>query len=63
MTDRWTEVAADLAEFEAWCKGVGRGPMAGWHASALQMLDHFYQFKRKQEVNRRISEKLRQVEE
>lgn len=38
-----------LSEFEAWCRGEGRGgPGAGMHASALQRIDDFRRFKRRQ---------------
>ena len=47
-----------LAEFEAWCKGKGRGGKgSGQHFNSLDHIANFREFKRNQDLKRRALEK------
>lgn len=52
-----------LGQFEAWCKGEGRGGKdAGWHSTALAAAKRFRDLKLRLESKQSASEKLRHVE-
>ena len=47
-----------LDEFEAWCKGVGRGGnAAGWHDIPIAAIARFKAFMHRQEAKRKSREK------
>ena len=47
-----------LGEFEAWCKGEGRGgDGAGWHWNSLKQIRSFHKFKETQRRKRIALEK------